>query len=218
MKKRVWLRRLGVLAFSALVATTLAACSSMDSSPTSPPGPVAAGSGNAKPVYYTPATATLADRTGDAVTSDGAGAYPPYNGTVGCELLNDNLGCIMRGTSRNLNYDLSGRISGTGPTGTLVDASNFGVNGVGSMAIGSSVLATASFNTSVGQFNFNTPGDPQTSQVLVTRVDAHTWTVEASATDVCNLPQSVPDPNNPHKTITVKSYYHLPFRYTFVTQ
>jgi hypothetical protein len=53
-------------------------------------------------------------------------------------------------------------------------------------------------------------------------VDANTWTVDTSAGDIGVLVQNatMPDPNNPHKTITVtsKTYYHLTFKATGVLQ
>jgi hypothetical protein len=168
-----------------------------------------------KPAYYLSALVTFGDRSGDAIVSDGLGAYPAYDGSTGCELLSGNLGCILQGTSRSLNYSLSGVISGSGPTGTLNDYSNFTVNGVGNLAISATMTAQALFHTAIGQFNFNTSGDANTSNVLVTRVDAHTWTVDTSAGDVANLVQ--PDPNRRNRTVTV-GYYHLPFKFTGVTQ
>lgn len=204
-------------ASAALVAFVITACSSP--APTSALSPSVVGSSTAsKPGTVTPATMTFADAAGDAITSDGSGAYPTYNGTTGCELLSGSLTCILQGSSRSLNYNLNGLISGSGPTGTLSDHTNFAVNGVGSLAIGSSTTAQGLFHTANGQFNFHSAGDSNTDNVFVTRVDAHTWAVSTSAGDIANLVQTVPDPNNPHKTITVVSYYHLPFGFTAVTQ
>ena len=205
---------------AALVAFTITACSSPAQTTNTLSPSALSSSANAKPGSVTLATMTFADAGGDAITSDGLGAYPAYNGTSGCELLSNNqLTCILQGSSRSINYNLNGVISGSGPTGTLNDQTNFSVNGVGSLPIGGTMLAQALFHTTIGQFNFDTGGDANTSSVFVTRVDAHTWTVNTSAGDVANLVHTIPDPNNPHKTISVVwGYYHLPFGFTAVTQ
>jgi hypothetical protein len=159
------------------------------------------------------ATITLADRAGDAITSNGG----PYT----AEMLSGTLEftCCV---GQIVNYNLNNIISGTGPTGTLADPSGFFVLNVGSMAIGSTITTRAYFKTSQGSFTFDTAMDAQSNSVSVTRVDAHTWTVDTSAGDIAFLPhtETIPDPNHPHKTITVttKSYYHLPFSLTGITQ
>lgn len=206
--------------FAALTVTALtaAACSTPPSGTLTPSA--AAVSAESKPGQSSiPANMTFRDAAGDAITSDGGGAYPSYNGTVGCELLGGSLTCILSGSGRSLNYNLNAIISGSGPTGALNDQSNFTVNNVGSLAVGSTTTAQALFHTAIGQFNFNPAGDATTSAVFVTRVSTNTWTVDTSAGDVANLVHTAPDPHNPHKTISVVwGYYHLPFSFTAVTQ
>jgi hypothetical protein len=206
---------LGLSVAVAFVALSVAACDSIggSGSPLSPTSATASASKQGKPVTTVPATITLADRVGDAITSNGS-AYA-------AEMLGDTLEFTCC-TGQIVNYDLSNVISGTGPTGTLSDPSGFFVTNVGSMAIGSTQLARAYFKTSVGSFTFDASMDAQSNSVSVTRVDANTWVVDTSAGDIAFLPhtETVPDPHNPHKTITVttKTYYHLPFRLTGVTQ
>ena len=211
--------RVAVSLAVAKAALTVTACSSPAETGALSPSAVTA-SAEAKPGAVTLATMTFGDQPGDAISSDGQGAYPSYHGTTGCELLSGSaLVCILQGSGRSLNYDLNGIISGTGPTGTLNDQSNFSVSDVGTLPIGSSMLARALFHTAIGQFNFNAAGDASTNYVFVTRVDAHTWTVDTTAGDVANLVHPIPDPKNPRKTITVVwGHYHLPFHFTAVTQ
>ncbi len=206
--------RLGVTAVG--VAVLAVACSS----PTKPEGlatnaltssATAAAHGQGKPSTLV-ATITFADGAGDAITSDG-GNYP--NGQL---LSGGQLGLLLRGTTRRLNFNLSGIISGSGPTGALTDDTNLSVNDVASIPIGSTQPRRAIFSTSVGQFNFDTAVDSATNSAMVTHVDPTTWSVETSAGDIAVLVQTVPDPNNPHKTTTVETYYHLAFKFTGVTQ
>jgi hypothetical protein len=201
---------------AALAALAVAACDSQGpaSSPVSPSAAVSASATQDKKGTTTPATITFADRSGDAITSNGS-AYA-------AELLSGSTLEFACCTGQVVNYNFAALISGTGPTGTLSDASGFFVNNVGSMAIGTTMLTRAYFKTSIGQINFDASTDGQTNSVFVTRVDAHTWTIDTSAGDVGVLVQTttIQDPNNPHKTITVtsKTYYHLPFKATGVTQ
>lgn len=207
--------RLGVTAVC--VAMLAVACSS----PTKPEGLAAnaltssatvAAHGQGKPSTLV-ATITFADQAGDAITSDGS-SYP--NGQL---LSGGQMGLLLRGTTRRLNFNLNGIISGGGPTGTLTDDTNVSVNDVASIPIGSTQPRRAIFNTAVGQFNFDTAADSATNSAMVTHVDATTWSVETGAGDIAVLVRTGPDPNNPHKTITVVAgYYHLPFKFTGVTQ
>jgi len=203
---------------AALIAILVASCSS----PAKPSvGPTSAATGllaQGKP-QNTAATLTFADRPGDAITSDGTSYSDGVGGVISQLLSGGQLGMQLRGTPRRLNFNLDGIISGSGPTGTLSDDTNVVANDVTSIAIGSSQPRRAIFNTSVGQFNFDTAADSQTNSAVVTHVDATTWTVETSGGDVAVLVQTVPDPHNPRKTITVTAgYYHLPFKFTGVTQ
>ena len=171
--------------------------------------------GQGKPTN-TPASLTLADRVGDAITSDGGGTYSDGVGGVLCQLLSGGqLSLNLENAARNLNFDLNGRISGSGPTGTLSDHTKVAVSDIAGMAVGSSKLTRGIFNTSVGQFNFDSAADSLTNSVSVTRISATTWTVETGAGDVAVLVR--PDPNKPNKSVKV-GYYHLPFKLTGVTQ
>lgn len=197
-------------------AATVATAGSTDAAPTTALAQTPLGNkpANNKPSNTVPAVITIADRPGDAITSNGS--------TYAAEILSGSTLEFACCAGQVVNYNFSGVISGTGPTGTLSDPSGFFVNNVGSMAIGSTMLAKAYFKTSIGQINFDSNLDAQSNSVSVTRVDARTWVVDTSAGDVGFLVQTttMPDPNNPHKTITVtsKTFYHLPFRLTGATQ
>lgn len=198
----------------AYVVFSVAACDSKGESanPVSPTGSATSAGTQGKPATTTPATITFGNQAGDAIT--GAGTYA-------AELLSGSLEftCCV---GQTVNYNFNGLISGPGPTGTQSLASDVRVLNVGSMAIGSTLLTRAIFKTSLGEINFDSSADVQTNSAFVTRVSANTWTVDTSAGDVGVLVQSqtVPDPNHPHKTIIVtsKTYYHLPFRLTGISQ
>jgi hypothetical protein len=196
---------------SANASTAAIASASTDSAATTAPAQTPLGN---KPINTVPATITFADRSGDAITSNGS--------SYAAEILSGSTLEFACCAGQVVNYNFSAVISGPGPTGTLSDPSGFFVNNVGSMAIGSTMLAKAYFKTSIGQINFDSAADGQTNSVFVTRVDANTWTVDTSAGDIGVLVQNatMPDPNNPHKTITVtsKTYYHLTFKATGVLQ
>src|SRR5262245_49101860 len=109
------------------------------------------------------AAAAFGDGVVDAITSDGA-PYVDGGDGISSELLRGgSFSLLTRGTTRRVNYDLTARISGTGFTGTLSDDSNIGINtcpkapcaNLTDMAVGATIATRAIFNTSIGQFNFD---------------------------------------------------------------
>ena len=168
----------------------------------------AAPQGN-KRVYWVPAEVTFADRAGDAITSDGGGAYVTAQLFT---LSTQDLSLNLSGEPRSINFDLNGLISGTGaPTGTLADQAKMNIVNIGSMGLGATKITRAIFNTVTGQFNFDQAADAQTFSVSVTRVDQQSWTVSTDGGDAAVLVRA----GKANKTIKV-GYYHLPFQLTVV--
>jgi hypothetical protein len=171
---------------------------------------LSAGAPQAKPWRTIPTIVTMSDRVGDAITSDGGGAYADgANGIVSNFLTRyGDMALILSSSTRMLQFDYTNQVSPTGPTGTTTDAANIGINGIWSLGIGSSMSTRAIFaKTSVGQFTFDGPsGTP----VLVTREDAQTWTVDSLPNGgLAALIQ--PGPKN--KSITA-GVYDMPFALT----
>ena len=165
---------------------------------------------------FTPAEVTLADRPGDAVTSDGAGTY--YNSSqleVGFWSKSRDL--VVRGSGRALNIDYTNLISGSGPVGTSVETDIFMiVHGIQDMALGSSRSTIAVVRTTVGPsyswFRFNSTL-PNATLVQVDRALDGAWTVGAdthTGTDRAALTQT-----KGNREI-LQGYYSLPFQLTVV--
>jgi hypothetical protein len=135
--------------------------------------------GKGKTPSTIPTIVEMSDRSGDAITSDGGGTYANgESGIVSNFLTNSgDMSLILSSSGRMLRFDYTDRVSSTGPVGMTTDPANMNIVGIWNMGIGSSISTRAIFaETSVGQFTFDRPSG---TQVLVTREDAHTWTVDS---------------------------------------
>lgn len=181
-------------------------------------GAAAPSSLAAQKVTRTPASITFADRTGqDRITSDGDGPYTDGADGVSCVLFSSTGDANLDTTAsknplRTMDFDLSQRISGSGPTNTFLSSGTLDVQALSQMHVGDSKLTGAVFTTSIGQLHFRAADGG--TDVTVTRLDAHTWTVTTDdlyslgAGDVAVLIQITK--NKASKTGT----YHLPFEVT----
>jgi hypothetical protein len=172
----------------------------------------------AQKVIRTPASITFSDRAGlDRIVSDGEGSYTDAVGGVNCVFFSStgdaNLDTTAsRNPLRTMQFDLSQRISGSGPTNTFLSSGTLDIQALARMAVGETQLTGAVFSTSIGQLHFRA-GDGGTDLTAV-RLDAHTWVVSTDdsyalgAGDVAALVQTVKN-----KLVRVGTY-HLPFEVT----
>ena len=161
-------------------------------------------------------SATFADRAGDAITSDGGGAY--FNGVAGvqCEVFEGGSGDITlyltasgKHATRFIQFDHTNRIQGTGPEGILDDLSTqAGFQKVATLSAEGNGSFTGGFTTTIGRFAFNSTNYPAASDLNVTRTSQTDWTIEADAgiNDTAVLAQSG------RKGAVITSEYLMPFQ------
>ena len=111
-----------------------------------------------------------------------------------------------------MDFDLSQRVTGMGPTNAFLSSGTLDIQALAQMHVGDSQLTGAVFTTSIGQFHFRAVDGG--TDVTATRLDAHTWTVTTDdsyalgAGDVAVLVETVK--NKPSQIGT----YHMPFEVT----
>jgi hypothetical protein len=208
---------------SLLLFAAAAGCSQeglAPSSPTSPSSIVAAKPGGDE---LWPADLTFADRSGDAITSDGLGAYVHSDGGGYESAFHSSTGdFVLRGSDggRIVNVDFTNRLTGSGPVGAVADDRPFiRVAAIRDLQVGASQSAVAVFSSlpggqTPGKFWFNPNKHGDSIRVAVVRNDTCTWTVTADpGVDVAALEQSAKG----NKT-TVVGTYAMPFQMTIVLQ
>ena len=194
------MRRIGVLGVAVALATAGSSVLAVG---------LGQGKGSSSKVTYTdyPAKIIFQDRGGDAITSDGKGAYihgvdgvtaifqTASNGTGGQFLL--KFGAVKGKILRKINYaySASGEVtpcdstSTDNPTGVIADSGYVDFLNTANMAIGSTIAKQGGFHTAVGTFRFHdaTKLDPINPYncgdlLVVTRGGATTWTVTTDVT------------------------------------
>jgi hypothetical protein len=160
------------------------------------------------------ATVTFRDDPSDGITSDGGGSYGDSSNRrleVAFHSVTGDL--VMRGNARRLMFNLSGRISGTGPTGVVVDELFMNIRNILALPSGAAMETIAVFRPSIGVLRFDPAADDGATLVYVSRLD-QTWTVTADpanaapAGDVAVMHQT-----RKGKTVNV-GLYRLPFEIT----
>jgi|SRR5579864_977661 len=162
-------------------------------------------------------SATFSDRSGDAIVSDGAGAYVNGVAGVSCEVFegaSDDITLYLTASkhaSRFIEFNYTDRISASGPTGILDDLSTLSsLQDVAALAVGMAGSKTGGFTTAVGRFAFNPSNWPGSSELTATRISQTEWTISADAAvnDVAVLSQAS------HKGSVAVGEYHMPFELT----
>lgn len=159
-------------------------------------------------------SATFSDRSGDAITSDGAGAYTNGVAGVSCLVFEGASGDITfyltasKHASRFIQFNYMNRISASGPTGSLDDLSTqSSFQDVAALAVATAGFSTGGFTTAVGRFAFNPTNWPGSSELMATRISQTEWTVtsDAGVNDVAVLSEAA------HKGSVAVGTYHMPF-------
>ena len=158
-----------------------------------------------KDVLY-PATVVFSDRAGDAITSDGLGAYTNGGGVeLGFHTSTNDL--VMRGDSgsRYITFDSTRQVTTTGPESVANEFDvTINIRGILDMVRGESRQT----NAHLSAFRFNPSKYSGTTPVDVFRGYDGLWTITAEGGDIAALTQVIKGKER------VVGLYEMPFQIT----
>jgi hypothetical protein len=183
------------------------------------------------------AQVVFADRAGDAIRSDGRGAYVNDVGGATSQIYVNGSGDLTLNLFQTRpkrvfvgTFEAAGDVSqpsAVTPSGSFTDGWFLNIHSVWSIPVGATVATDASFSAGVGDFRWCGDGTAPawcsgltgSQQVSVTRTAFDTWTVVADSADGSAMP---PIPGNDlnllaqsgHPSVHVAGYYHMPFSLT----